>query len=120
MFRRPTEELTEARRNVPTIKCYTIREADILANMWYAACAWIGGLENTLQDYPEDDEEYLNAKQTLADHQSLVDDIRSMCMSGYYGCGLEAPQQKYQKNYNLAGNEFINSCAEAVVKAMGY
>ena len=88
--------------------------------MYFAACSWIGGLVNTTYDYCEDDDEYINAVDILGNHEGLVGDVEAMCLTGFYGCGLEGPQRPYQKHYNLAGREFIHNCAEAVVEAMGY
>lgn len=117
---RPGFEIRDALHSVKTVKPKDDRQREILANMFYAACSWIGGLENTLSDYPEDDEEYINAQEILSKHAELVDEVESMCMTGYYGCGVEGPQQAYQKHYNLAGKEFIHQCAEATVTAMGH
>lgn len=113
-------ELKESQTQVKTIKPQDQRQAEILANMYYAACSFIGGLENTTYDYPETDEEYINAAKTLKDHAGLVDEVEDMCCSGFYGCGIEGPQYAYQKHYNLAGKKYISECAEAVVKSMGY
>lgn len=117
---RDYEELREAVQAVPSIKADTDRKKEVLANMYYAGCSLIGGLENTLSDYAEDDPEYIHAKKCLADRDGLVGEVRAWCMDGFYGCGLEAPKQPYQKHYNLVGNAFIDECAEAVVTAMGY
>lgn len=117
---RPEIEIKESQKEVKTIKPADARQADILANMYYAACSAIGSLENITYDYDEDGEEYINAKKELSDHRGLVDSITVMCLTGYHGCGFAGPQRAYQKNYNLAGNKFINQCAEEVVKALGY
>lgn len=114
------QEYKEAKQQVTTIVCTDERQRDILTNMYFAACSLIGGLENTMEDYPEDSEDYISAKEALKEHEQLVDDIKAMCLTGFYGIGFEASQQRYQKYYNLAGTEFINTCAEEVVKAMGY
>lgn len=119
MFR-TREEIRESQKAVPNFKITDHRQAEILANMFYAACSWIGGLENITYDYAEDDEEYINAVEQLEDHEALVGDIEAMCLTGFYGCGIEGPQYPYQKHYNLAGNDFIHRCAEAVVTAMGH
>lgn len=114
------EEYREASTQVKSITCTDERQKDILTNMYFAACSLIGGLENTMEDYPEDSEDYISAKEALEEHDVLVDDIHAMCLTGFYGIGFEGCQQAYQKNYNFAGTEFIRNCAEEVVKAMGY
>ncbi len=117
---RPRTEIHEAQQFVKSIKATDDRKREILANMYYAGCSLIGGLENTLSDYDEEDEEYINAQEQLSNHDMLVGDIEAMCMTGYYGCGIEGPQQPYQKHYTFAGKAYIHECAEAVVKFMGY
>lgn len=114
------QEYKEAKQQVTAIVCTDERQRDILTNMYFAACSFIGGLENVMQDCTEDDRDYIMAEEALKEHEQLVDDIKAMCLTGFYGIGFEAPQRKYQKYYNLAGTEFINTCAEEVVKAMGY
>lgn len=114
------EEYKEASTQVKTITCKDERQKDILTNMYFAACSLIGGLENVMEDYPEDSEDYISAKESLEEHEVLVDEIHAMCLMGFYGAGFEGCQQAYQKNYNFAGTEFIKNCAEEVVKAMGY
>lgn len=113
-------EYKEAQKRTPACLTHDEREREILTNMYFAACSYIGGLENTLYDYGPEDEEYINAKELLAQHDTLVAEIKDWCMEGFYGCGLEGPQRPYQKHYNLAGNAFIEDCAEKVVTAMGY
>lgn len=47
---RPYSEIKEAQAAVKTIKPKDDRQREILANMYYAACNLIGGLENSLSD----------------------------------------------------------------------
>lgn len=114
------EDYKEAKRNCPKVLCIDSLQKEIFANMYFAACSYIGGLENTMSDYGEGTEEYIEADETLSNHDELVGTIWSMCLGGFYSCGLEGPEQKYQKIYNTAGNKFIEYCAEGVVSAMGY
>jgi hypothetical protein len=120
MDRQRLTEYTEAQRRTKDFVCQDEREREILTNMYFAACSWIGGLENCLYDYEETDDEYINAQDQLDNHDGLVGDVKAMCLSGFYGCGLEGPRRAYQIHYHLAGNEFIDRCAEAVVTAMGH
>ena len=120
MDRQRLMEYKEAQQHTPACVTRDERQKEILTNMYYAACSYIGGLENTLYDYGEDELEYINAKELLAQHDTLVAEIKDWCMEGFYGCGLEGPQRRYQKEYNRAGNAFIEDCAEKVVTAMGY
>lgn len=120
MFYRNRYELRESQQQVKTLQPKDDRQKEILANMYYAACDLIGGLENCLQDYDPGDAEYEDAADQLGNHEVLVGDVEAMCRTGFYGCGMSGPQQEYQRHYNLAGNAYISQCAEAVVVAMGY
>ena len=113
-------EYTEAKRAVPGFNCETERQKEVFTNFYYAACSYIGGNENTLYDYDEDSEEYIEALEVLNDHATLVDVVFSEGTTGFYGCGLEGPMRPYQKHYNLVGNDFMRRCAEAIVTAMGH
>ncbi len=53
----------------------TERQKKAYRNIIGAANDFIGGLENTMEDSPEDSEEYINAKETLDNHDELVDFI---------------------------------------------
>lgn len=113
-------EYQDAKRAVPNFNCETERQKEVFTNFYYAACSYIGGNENALEDYAEDDEEYIEAWEVLEDHEGLVDMVFSEGTSGFYGCGFEGPMMSYQKHYNLVGNDFMRRCAEAIVTAMGH
>lgn len=117
---RHISEIKESQKRVPSISIANERQAEILANMYYAGCSLIGGLENTISDCDPEDSWYINAEAMLKNHDKLVAQVYNDCLNGFYGCGIEGPQRAYQKHYNFAGNEFIEKCAEAVVQAMGY
>lgn len=120
MDRQRLMEYQDAKRAVPAFNCDTERQKEVFTNFYYAACSLIGGNENTLYDYEEDDEEYINAMKVLEDHAGLVDNVLAWGTSGFYGCGLEGPMRTYQKHYNLVSNDFMRRCAEAIVTAMGH
>lgn len=67
---RPRTEIHEAQQFVKSIKATDDRKREILANMYYAGCSLIGGLENTLTDYDEDDEEYIRTTISSAPSRS--------------------------------------------------
>ena len=120
MDRQRLMEYTDAKREVPDFNCETERQKEVFTNFYYAACSYIGGNENTLQDYAEDDEEYIEALEILKNHDELVDMVLFEGTTGFYGCGFEGPMQPYQKHYNFVGNDFMHRCAEAIVIAMGH
>ena len=49
-----------------------VRQKKAFFNVYWAANDLIGGLENTLLDYPEDSDEYKSAYAFLNDHDRLV------------------------------------------------
>lgn len=120
MDRQRLIEYQDAQRFVPNFVCQTERQKEVFTNFYYAACALIGGEENALYDYGEDEPEYKHALEVLGNHEGLVSEVRSWGTSGFYGCGLEAPMRPYQQHYNLVGNDFMRRCAEAIVTAMGH
>lgn len=120
MDRQRLMEYKDAKHFVPGFNCEPERQKEVFTNFYYAACALIGGEENALSDYCEDEPEYKHALEVLGDHEGLVSEIQCWGTSGFYGCGLEGPMQPYQKHYNLVGNDFMRRCAEAIVTAMGH
>ena len=113
-------EYREAQRAVPAVKCANEHQKAVLTNCYYAACDYIGGLENVLQDCYEDDEEYINAQKTLKQHADLVDVIFFEGTHNEYGCGFAGPGKDSQKHYRFAGKAFTMNACEEIVKAMGY
>lgn len=113
-------EYREAQREVPAVKCANEHQKSVFTNCYYAACDYIGGLENVLQDYAEDDQEYINAQKELADHQALVDYIFYEGTHNEYGCGFAGPGHESQKHYRFAGKAFTMNACEEIVKAMGH
>lgn len=68
---------------------YNARQKRAIKNIKYATYNYIGGLENTLQDYSEDSEEYKMAKDILDDHDNLVAEIYDMATHNLYDEGYE-------------------------------
>lgn len=79
---------------------------------------YIAGCENTISDYDEHDEEYIEAKATLDDHKSLVKDIYDMCMDDD-DIGLDLGFAS-TKDIRFCGKKRIMEMCEAVVCACGY
>ena len=75
---------------------------------------YIAGFENTLLDYDEHDEEYIETKATLSDHESLVKDIYDMCMDD------DDTGRVPTKDIRFCGKGRIMEMCEAVVCAYGY
>lgn len=113
-------EYREAQNEVPAVKCANEHQKAVFTNCYYAACDYIGGLENILQDYDEDDQEYINALDTLKNHADLVAYIFYEGTHNEYGCGFAGPGHESQKHYRFAGKEFTQNAVEEIVKAMGH
>lgn len=75
---------------------------------------YIGGFENTLSDYNENSEEYIESKAILDDHESLVKDIYDMCMDD------DDTGRVPTKDIRFCGKKRIMEMCEAVVCACGY
>ena len=71
----------------------------------------IGGFENTLYDYAEDDEEYKEAKRVL-NHDTLFDMI--------YGDVIAESENNADSHIRFAGKKFIEDRIEARLKKEGY
>lgn len=75
------------------------------------ASEYIGGLENTMMDYPEDSQKYQDAKHDLAiGHDALV---RIICTD----VKVMREAQKYLK---FAGNKFLENYVDNLLTKWGY
>lgn len=75
---------------------------------------WIvGGLENVLQDYPIDSEEYEDAKSELSNHETLVNTIYDEVME-------EAKKDFNEQHIKFATTEFIKNYISNKLISWGY
>lgn len=72
---------------------------------------WIGGYENVLLDYPEDSEEYKEAKEVLQ-HDALFDAI--------YRDVMFDTKRNAKSHIRFAGKAFIEDRIETRLKKEGY
>ena len=72
---------------------------------------WIGGLENTMLDYPKGSEEYERAKATL-NHDDLFD--------AFYSEIMAETKQNYKSHVRFAGKQFIIDRIESRLTKEGY
>ena len=64
------------------------------------SCGWVvGGYENTMADNEPDSEEYIEAKESLADHDGLADEI--------YDHLISWTDRGYMKHLRFVGKAFI-------------
>jgi len=92
-------------------------------NIKNAAGWFIGGLENTLLDYSESDEEYIRAKETLEDHDYLVSEVYNMaitevCHEG--ACFFGKESERYLNDIRFCGKDWLMERCDARVKKLGY
>ena len=92
-------------------------------NIRNAANYLIGGLENTMEDYPEDSEEYLEAKATLEDHDFLVSQIYDLALTEIFAEGANIfgrAAEAYLKDIRFCGKEWLMERVEKQVTKAGY
>ncbi len=99
------------------------RQKKAYKNVYYAARDYIGGLENTISDNPEDSEEHISAKATLSNHAGLVEIIYQEATTNifdegavYFGKAAEA----YMKDIRFCGKDWITERVERQVVKLGY
>ncbi len=101
----------------------TERQKKAYRNIIGAANDFIGGLENTMEDSPEDSEEYINAKETLDNHDELVDFIYQEAISNVYNVGhvsFGTSAEAYIKDIRFCGKEWLMERVKNRVTKMGY
>lgn len=88
-----------------------VREKAIIKLIRQSGSEWIGAYENTLQDFPEDSEEYKEAKELL-NHDTLFEKI--------YGDVMQESKKNRDSHIRFAGKEFIQKEIERYLAKMGY
>ena len=93
-------------------------------NIKWAANDLLGGLENTMEDNPEDSKEYQSAKAMLADHDALVKELYYMATTAIYGegfcCFNQATCQRELREINFCGKEWLMEHCEKRITKEGY
>lgn len=74
---------------------------------------YIGGLENILEDYNENDKEYQEAKETLSNHDLLKQFIYDETIA-------IAEQMRFAKSIKFAGKDFLMERIEKRLVKDGY
>ena len=80
----------------------------------------LGGYENTLLDYPEDAEEYINAKKFLADHEAIVDYIYQCAVTDFYVEGGVYTDNRIICQIKFLGKEKLIEIVDELVSKEGY
>ena len=80
----------------------------------------LGGWENVLLDYPEDAEEYINAKDFLADDAAIVNYIYDCSVSDFYVEGGVYTDTRLISQIKFLGKEKLMSIVDELVSKEGY
>ena len=100
------------------------REKKAFFNIKHAANDLLGGLENILLDYDQDDPEYKSAKAQLADHEGLVEQLYGMATTAIYDegfcCFNPVTVQKELRDINFCGKEWLMERCEKRITKEGY
>lgn len=108
------------------MKCSEMNERQRKAYKNIEACAnyELGGLENDLLDYCEDEEEYKRSFNLLHDHKELVKFIYMCATSQWYHGGgwvsFGANAKAYIRDVNFCGTDFLMEQCDAIVTKEGY
>lgn len=100
------------------------REKKAFYNIKHAANNLLGGLENTLLDYEENEPEYISAKALLENHDRLVTELYEMATTAIYGegycCFNPAAVQKELRDINFCGKAWLMERCEKRITKEGY
>ena len=80
----------------------------------------LGGYENVLLDYAEDAEEYIEAKNFLADHEAIVDYIYQCAVTDFYVEGGVYTDNRIICQLKFMGKEKLMSIVDELVSKEGY
>lgn len=101
-----------------------VRKKKALLNIKHAANDLLGGLENTMLDYEEDEDEYKRAKAFLGNHEKLVEELYDMAINAIYGdgycCFNEVSVRKELRDIRFCGKEWLMERCELVIRINGY
>lgn len=99
------------------------RQKKAFYNIKYAANDLLGGLENTLMDYPEDSDEYKSAYAFLHDHDGLVKRLYEDATTCVYGpgyCGFGPAHERLIRDIRFCGKDWLMERCEERIKKEGY
>lgn len=99
------------------------RQKKAFYNIYYAANDLLGGLENTMLDYPEDSDEYKSAESLLNDHNRLVEILYQMATTALYDegfCGFGRAYQMAIRDINFCGKDWLMERCEKRITKEGY
>lgn len=100
-----------------------VRQKKAFYNIKWAANDLLGGLENTMLDYPEGSDEYTHAQSLLNDHNELVCELYQMATTAIYDegfCGFGRQHQMAIRDINFCGKEWLMERCEKRITKEGY
>ena len=101
-----------------------LRQKKAIKNIKECASYEIGGLENDLMDYGEDEKEYQEAKKILSDRKRLAEYVYMYATSQWYHGGgwvsFGAKAQEEIRDINFCGKEWLLAQCEKAVEEEGY
>ena len=80
----------------------------------------IGGYENVLLDYSENDAEYIEAKAFLSDHNGIVNYIYDCSVSNFYVEGGVYTDTRLISQIKFLGKKKLMEIVEELVSKEGY
>lgn len=101
---------------------YNARQLKAIMNIKHAANWLIGGMENCVSDFGNEPEG-IQAKEELANHEMLVNEVYDMAISDIYNDGamyFGEGAKKYLKDVRFCGKDWLMEICDKIVKKMGY
>ncbi len=102
---------------------FDVRQKRARRNIKGAADWLIGENENTMLDCPEDSKEYNDAKEFLADHENLVQEVYYLATHSFFIDGCCCSEQESAPILNdirFCGKEWLLAQVEEIVAKQGY
>lgn len=124
VFARAREKPTQKGIKEMKLSECNARQRKAWINIKNAANWELGGLENTLCDYAEDEQEYKEAKALLDNHEELVNYLYECATTNIYTegscCFNKTATQKELRDINFCGKEWLMARCEARIRKEGY
>lgn len=99
------------------------RQKKAFKNVYYAARDYIGGMENSMSDNPEDSDEYKGCAAALGDHAGLVEMIYQMAITDIFDEGsvqFGKSAEAFMRDVRFCDKEWIMERVERQVVKLGY
>lgn len=105
-------------------KTESTRQLKAAKNIYFACNSLIGGTENIMWDNPEDSKAYQDAKEFLANHEALVNELYKMATTEIYDDGYTCFDKKittqYLRDINFCGKDWLMTQCDRRLRKEGY